>query len=242
MKIEDHNDALKFVGENERKYLLLLEFHDNFERDIDDLRKRASANWVEGEMDSSLIRQELPELLKRNNIPFSLYHQIHEIIEHGVVASHMPAISVFGVWSDRKKLVNDKPKVKSSIWKTPTETQRDFVLKSRSTLNQNGNMRSYLPLIQINRRVSKNQLVEAIDDWWPEIENSMKQYELLLPSSKLLEKIPFRDIDAYIEIYRCYQKKIKVADIAKAASIEESSVRDIVSDMNKLLRNIGYKK
>lgn len=244
MKIKINDIAIKYLSEDERKYLLLLEFYEDFIAEIEEIKKQFEAKELD------LFPDTLIPLLQKYHIPIKFIYPLEEYIQFGEVFSVHQPIQILGIRAqlNRSFLYYDK------LFPPPTKLQDkrfwDSWYESNKHALENKGITPALPIIQLNKRLSKNELIKYISNKWDEIEEAMIDCEKSDPSPEQNIDISIRELEKYMTIYRyrldklpykqIYEKLEKTHKITFAGGEEE--VKRICFKMRRLLRGLGFVK
>jgi len=255
MKINISAYARKSLTHDEYKYLILLEFSDWLEVEISRIRKELGMPKT---LDQLALQQKSLELVVAKNVPISLESSIRDLVCFGAVHTTTIPILILGVdhQLNRKWLYEEKIRPKPS--KIQIEQLRRINPNPRHTITENWydsnkdifSKRSIdpaIPLIQINKRLSKKQLFEAIEDKWNVLEEVMDDFEKSIPYPTQLSHIPINELERNMRVYRyrkekpplSYNEIKKKLELEGAPIAEEETLRKRYSDMDKLVKELG---
>ena len=245
MRIKISDDAAKYLSEDERKYLLLLEFYEDFAAEIEDLKKQFEAKKIQ------LFPDTLIPLLQKYHIPIKFVSPLEEYIQFGKIFSVYQPIQIFGIRHqlNRSFLHYDK------LVPPPTRLQDKMFWDSWYEGNKRAlvdkGITPALPIIQLNKRLSKSELRKYISDKWDEIEEAMKDYEKSDPAPETIKDISMREVEIFASIYRykritgltskkTYEKISAEFGITYAEADREIDRK--YSNISSILRNLGWEK
>jgi len=244
MRIIINGSAAKYLSEDERKYLLLLEFYEDFVVEIEHIKKQFEAKKLD------LFPDTLIPILQKYHIPIKFIYPLEEYIKFGEVFSVHQPIQILGIRAqlNRSFLYYDK------LFPPPTKLQDKFFWDSWYEGNKHAladkGITPALPVIQLNKRLSKNELIKHISNKWSEIEEAIEDYEKSDPYPEQSIDISIRELEKYMIIYRyrldklpykqIYEKLEATHKITFAGGEEE--VKRICFKMRRLIKRLGFTK
>ena len=237
MKIKISDGARKSLTDDEYKYLLLLELHDDFENIINKKRaklgipqysetERLTAITLADSLNTSKIasdseiRMSTIEIIKKLNLPVSLYFATKAVLQYGQIDYLDDPITVHSI---------------DSYLSGRTRAERLF-------LDYDFPYEISYPTITIKKRLNKEQLFREIEDRWWKIEELMKVLEKFSNPTVLVTKISVRDVEESIEIYKLRKKDVKYEDMRNRLHLEGASLRQKYSKLKKLLKKLKFVK
>lgn len=258
MKINISGHARQDLKDDEYKYLILLEFSDWLEEEINRIRRELGIPMSKGNLDQQALYKKSLDLTVKKKIPISLYPSISNLVHFGAVHTVTIPILVLGVehqWN-RKGLYEEKIRPKPS---KPEIEQLKQIIPNASTALMDNWYRSNreifskrsidpaVPLIQINKRLNKKQLFKAIEDKWDVLEEVMDDFENSISYPTQLSHIPIIELEGRMSIYRYRKEKppLSYEEIKKrlesegVMTVEVETLRKRYSDMDKLLKELG---
>ncbi len=244
MRIIISDSAAKYLSEDERKYLLLLEFYEDFVSEIENIKKLFEAKKI------YLFPDTLIPILQKYHVPIKFIYPLEEYIQFGEIFSVHQPIQIFGVRHqlNRSFLYYDK------LFPPPTKLQNKLFWDSWYEGNKHAfadkGITPALPIIQLNKRLSKNELIKYIKNRWDEIEEAIEDYEKSDPYPEKNIDISIRELEKYMIIYRYRLDKLPYKQIYKkleeAHKITfaggEEEVKRICFKMRSLLKRLGFTK
>jgi hypothetical protein len=251
MQIIIHNGARKNLTEDEYKYLILLEFNKKFEESVKRIRKELGIPKPEGSLDLEKLYDKSLALVLELKIPITLLLSIEDLIHFGVVLRATLPILVLGIKNqfNRKLLYNSKI-YPSSSKHFPTEPQQQVIgevwYRNNREVLKRGSLATACPLIQINKKLTKPQLLKAIEEDWDQIEAAMDDFEKSTPYLIVVSAISTIELEENILIYRYRAQGLDYGKIREKLIsdhkkyIEEATLRKRYSDLKKVLKKIGF--
>lgn len=223
MKIIISDYTREYLTDDEYKYLLLLEFNQNFEVEVNKIRLRLNIPYQFSYTQESIseFKKHTNAMMKKLNIPINLSESIEGIILDGRVYSSKFPIFVYSPEATRERKAGK------------------FIIPAADP---------NFPFIQLRKRISKGQMIKAIKGMWKEIEHIMEEFDKSSSIPKLVSHIRIRDIQEDILIYRYgksgpkpnhRQIKQKLEREHKIF-LDEESIRKKFSNMGKLLSGLGF--
>lgn len=263
MRMNIDAEAIKSLTPDEYKYLLLLEFHEIFWQRVSEIRKKVGGVAIIGDAgtlsykelpDLKLIHEKTETLVAELKIPILLTSAIESVIYWGKVFYTTKHILVLGIQNqyNRQFLYNDQLLPLNVTRNDKTErgkrVKQGWYESNKYRLQKS--IAPAYPLIQIQKRLTKKQLHDAIDNDWENIEGAMDDFEKSLPFPIQITPISTREIERNALIYRyrksgmehkaIYEKVEKEIEIDFAQG--EGEIRRICSNFEKLLKEIGFIK
>lgn len=254
-------EALPDLTPSEEKYLLLLEFHNRFPKKIREARKKLKLKvtvrngkvYREGDIpDQRDVNILTDKIITDLNIPEQLGTCINNIIEWGQVLTSTRPINIFNIEHqvNRRMLYSSQIRPRphpSYVKQFGTQLMDNWYASNKKILETAGTAPAY-PLIQINKKLNSDELKQAIDDNWPQIEQAMTDFEKSLPYFVPLQAISAEELKYSIIIYRMRNRKNPVPHkiicerLQKKYKVfyEESTIRQKSSDFEKLLKRLGF--
>lgn len=245
MRIKISNDVEVLLSGDECKYLLLLEFYDEFIAEIKKIQKRPDEK-----KEMAVLVHELPPLLHKYNIPIQLQPCIESLIEWNeiFVCNHPITVLDVRMQLNRRWLYN------ADVTPPPTRLMDSHVWDRWYERNKSifGDQNPYpaFPLIQINRKLSRSKLKGYIDENWHYIEEAMIHFERSTPYPPEIKKTSRKDLEIRMSIYRYKRenKKLSSKEIYKKIQEEYSvdyaeadrEVDRVYYEFKKLLLKIGF--
>lgn len=225
------------LTDDEYKYLLLLEFHKDFNKTIKYARtqffnwpessnqridglvittSRKPKHYPESLPDPSQLMQATEYVVNKLGIPRTLSIWIEELLQTGLINSNSQSkIFVYGYSSTyRRNLL------------------RHFHQPSLK-----------YPQIIIYKSMGKDEFIETVKNHWFQIQQAMKELEAQNKIPILIQKKHIETLELDIKIYRHWKKKLsysKIVDLIKLEGVDDLYCRKRVSEMNKLLRSIKF--
>lgn len=255
MKIIIDAQTRESLSDDEYKYLLLLEFHRDFIKGVRIIRKKLEIPVAEdGETITSLkppderkLDTMASKLVLRLNIPYTLIGCVVSLIKWGQILMAIKPILILGpeYQLNRRMLFNKKvwpkstnrltePKIKKMIDEGWYRHNQSLALKYGTA--------PFIPVIQINKPLTKEELIEAIKrEWDTQIAPAIEDFKKSSPFPSEIAHTPANEVEDYIKLLRLriYEKK-KHKGIAKELNITEESVREKYSKITNFLQNIGF--
>lgn len=205
------------LNSSEKKYLQLLEFHDSFPTRILEAREKLGIKIdIDGKV--ILIIPDLVELSKITeeivtelHIPAQLATCIQDIIVYGKVLTATHPINVFNIEHKYNRKLLYSPNImprphKSRMQEFGTQVIENWYESNRQVLSTEGTAPAY-PIIQINKRLDCDELKQAIEDHWNEIDLAMVDFEKSVPYFEPLQEINEEEFKYSMIIYRMRQQK-----------------------------------
>lgn len=242
------------LSDDEYKYLRLLEFHTGFIKGVKDIRKKLNIPVAEDGTtvtnftppDGKRLNKMVSQLVLKLQLPLSLFGCVESIVEWGKVFMTTKPILVFNseYQLNRKALYNKKilpkptnrltePKLKKIMDKSWYEHNQFLVKKYGDS--------AFTPIIQINKPISKKQLIDAVKrEWDSQIAPAIEDFKKSTPFPLEITRIPVNEVEDYIELLRLRRDGKKHSEIAAMLGIEEASVREKYSKISKFLQKIGF--
>lgn len=256
MRIIIHDNVKKHLTDDEYKYLLLLEFHEEFVKQVQLIRQKLG---IPVDTDGSL--KELPDerklakmtllLLKRLEIPLTLQSSIIDLVKWGKIFTATHKVQILGISHqlNRKALYNKQlppipPRTQESI---AGINLKDHWYKSNQEILSGSSIHPALPIIQINKPLSLPELKEAISGIEKELKEAIEQLEQANPYHTYLQDIPIEELEVSMEIYRYRRKGIPSKNIYtlikeqyKAYGNEDREIDRKYSNLRKILIDLKF--
>jgi len=230
MKIKISEGVKKDLTADEYKYLLLLEFNKDFDGRVREIRQNlqiplkkdnASIESFKKVPNLKALHQKTLQLIINLKIPIVLLPSIESLVQWGQILLAPSKMQVLSAQN----------------------------LPNRQLLSKTILGKAY-PIIQINKRLGKDDFMESVKQMWGEISRAMDEFDEVVDFPTELKHIPIRDLETSVQIYRYRQNGLKHREIydlleekhKKSFAEVEGEVRRKYSQINKLLIDIGFKK
>lgn len=240
MKIKIYPRVRSSLTDDEYKYLMLLEFHDRFEVEVDRIRNTLKINVGEENIDDTLLNKNIAKLMTKLSIPFCLFSSIRDLVYRGEVMSATPSVTIVGIGQqEHRKLLYNKHLKPPSIRRGEMVRTDSWYDSNKKTLQSSKSIIPALPLIQINKRLNISTLIESIEKNWPLIAKSMSDFEKTNPFPTELGEIGTSILEENIDTHRW--KGVKTSTkLGEEFNISPDGVRQRWRAMRNLLKRIGF--
>lgn len=228
--------AKKDLTVDERKYLMLLEFHKQFDEVIDEAREKyfgwpipknhslelileiekkdVKAFTIPSDIETTEATYFVMEKLK---IPGTLFVAIERLLSLGQINALNHQLFVFGYRAT---------------------SGRDLIRHPRIP-----NMK--YPQITILKRMGKDAFIDQIKNYWPQIKRAMTEIESEDTISRSIRRKHVEVLELDIEIFRLKEKgKLKYKEIAERinkSGVDEEFCKKRYSETKKFLIKIGFR-
>ncbi|MGH7202970.1 MAG: hypothetical protein ACREHC_00830, partial [Candidatus Levyibacteriota bacterium] len=245
----------------EYKYLLLLEFYEDFWGRVEKIRAMIGVNPTLNEdgafgyekvPDLKLLRDETEKLVNDLGMPVFLFGAIESLIQWNTILYTVEPILVFGIQHqlNRRALYNDQLVPSQTTKNDHTELgkmiRNNWYESNKRVLGKS--ISPAYPVIQIQKKLTKRQLKMAIDEEWQSIQETMEDYEKSVPFLIDTKRVSIREIENNSLIYQYRQQGLQHPEIYKRLSSEhkvtysggEAEMRRKYSKFCQLLKRIGF--
>lgn len=263
MRIIINDRVRKNISDDEYKLLLLLEFHQDFLQGLRNIRKKLdiksdaddeTITHLKEVPDQKALQEEVFLLAQRLNLPVTLTPAIESLVQWGTVLLSTIPILVFSVdhQLNRRFLYSDqilpKPRTSTDDVNLEKKLVENWYERNKQILSKS--IAPAYPVIQINKRLTKEQLIKAVKINWENISKAMDDFEKSVPLYLLVSKVPKKDIEINILVLRYREEGLSHEEIYDKLerdhkiifALGEAEVRRKYSLMRKLLKELGYLK
>src|SRR5258708_11733394 len=152
------------LTDDEYKFLLLLECSHRFEDAVLKARKELGIPLAQGVPDQKLLYDKSLAIVQKLNIPVRLFPSILSIVEWDRVMEATLNIMVFGIqFQLNRKFLYNPDLISPPHRLQGASAWENYFLSNQYHISQTGSIEPALPIIQINKRLKRTQLHEAID-------------------------------------------------------------------------------
>ncbi len=262
------NPLAKGISENERKYILLLEFCEGFQEGVAATRKKLGIPANQRNQDGLILykadqlpdfaelQKEAYKLVGELNLPVTLEYVVESIIQWDEVMGNTQPFTVLhiGTQLNRKWLYD--PQFRSPPSRLEVKTRGQGVMdnwyeSNRAKLSKRSIEPAY-PLLQINKPLTKPEFLVAIEAIWESIQEAMDHFKNSVPYNMAIDSISPEELEISAEIYRSRLQSPKMSYKAIYEKLHsergikyedpENEVKSKCYDLRKLLRSIGFVK
>ncbi len=262
------NPLAEGISENEKKYILLLEFCEGFQKGVAASRKKLGIPADQRNQDGIILYRadQLPDFAKLQEesyklvdelkLPVTLAYAIESIIQWDEVMGNTQPFTVLhiGTQLNRKWLYD--PQFRSPPSRLEVKARGQGVMdnwyeSNRVKLSKRSIEPAY-PLLQINKPLTKSEFLAAIETNWEAIQEAMEHFKNSVPYNMAIDLISPEELKISAEIYRCKKESPKMTyeHIYNKLHDERgitftdpfNEVKSKCYDFRKLLRSIGFVK